>query len=139
MWDISADCAFPAATENEISGKDAANMVNNGVTLVVEGANMPTVPDGVGYFLATGILYGPAKAANAGGVSVSGLEMAQDSQRMQWSREEVDEQLRSIMAAIHLHVREAAIEYDRPDNYVLGANIAGFRKVADAMLDESIV
>ncbi len=139
MWDISADCAFPAATENEISGKDAANMVNNGVTLVVEGANMPTVPDGVGYFLTTGILYGPAKAANAGGVSVSGLEMAQDSQRMQWSREEVDEQLRSIMAAIHLHVREAAIEYDRPDNYVLGANIAGFRKVADAMLDESIV
>ena len=114
-------------------------MVNNGVTLVVEGANMPTVPDGVSYFLTTGILYGPAKAANAGGVSVSGLEMAQDSQRMQWSREEVDEQLRSIMAAIHPHVREAALSTTSPVTMSSGANIAGFRKVADAMLDESIV
>ncbi|MGO9582034.1 MAG: NADP-specific glutamate dehydrogenase [Acidimicrobiales bacterium] len=138
LWDIPADCAFPSATENEISGKDAANLVNNGVTLVAEGANMPTVPDGVELFLATGILYGPAKAASAGGVSVSGLEMAQDSQRLQWSRQEVDEQLRLIMAAIHAQVREAAEQYGQVGNYVVGANIAGFRKVADAMVDESV-
>ncbi len=112
--------------------------MNNGVTLVAEGANMPTVPDGVELFLATGILYGPAKAASAGGVSVSGLEMAQDSQRLQWSRQEVDEQLRLIMAAIHAQVREAAEQYGQVGNYVVGANIAGFRKVADAMVDESV-
>jgi glutamate dehydrogenase (NADP+) len=139
LWDISASCAFPSATQNEISAKDAANLVNNGVNLVAEGASMPTVPDGAELFVAAGILYGPGRAANAGGVSVSGLEMAQDSQRLQWSREEVDEQLRSIMGAIHSHVREAAEQYGQPGNYVLGANIAGFRKVADAMLDESIV
>ena len=139
LWDISADCAFPCATQNEISGKDAANLVNNGVTLVAEGSNMATVPDGVSFFLASGILYGPAKAVNAGGVSVSGLEMAQDSQRLQWSREEVDEQLRSIMVAIHSHVREEAERYGQAGNYVAGANIAGFRKVAEAMLDEAIV
>ena len=138
LWDIPADCAFPSATENEISGKDAANLVNNGVTLVAEGANMPTVPDGVELFLATGILYGPAKAASAGGVSVSGLEMAQDSQRLQWSRQEVDEQLRLIMAAIHAQVREAAEQYGQVGNYVVGANIAGFGKVADAMVDELV-
>jgi glutamate dehydrogenase (NADP+) len=139
IWDIPADCAFPSATQNEIGAKDAANLVNNGVGLVAEGASMPTVPDGVELFLATGILYGPSKAANAGGVSVSGLEMAQDSQRLQWSREEVDDQLRSIMTAIHAQVREAARHYGQVGNYVLGANIAGFRKVAEAMLDESIV
>jgi glutamate dehydrogenase (NADP+) len=139
LWDVPAECAFPCATQNEVSAKDAANLVNNGVGLVAEGASMPTVPNGVQYLLATGILYGPAKAAGAGGVAVSGLEMAQDSQRLQWSREEVDDQLRAIMAAIHAHVREAAEEYGQAGNYVVGANIAGFRKVADAMLDESIV
>ncbi|MGA3214329.1 MAG: NADP-specific glutamate dehydrogenase [Acidimicrobiales bacterium] len=138
LWDVPADCAFPSATQNEISGKDAANLVNNGVRLVAEGAHMPTAPEGVELFLATGVLYGPSKAANAGGVSVSGLEMAQDSQRLQWSREEVDEQLRSIMAAIHAQVREAAEQYGQGGNYVVGANIAGFRKVADAMVDESV-
>jgi glutamate dehydrogenase (NADP+) len=138
LWDVPAECAFPSATQNEISGKDAANLVNNGVRLVAEGAHMPTVPDGVELFLTAGILYGPAKAASAGGVSVSGLEMAQDSQRLQWSRQEVDEQLRLIMAAIHAQVRDAAEQYGQAGNYVAGANIAGFRKVADAMIDESI-
>jgi glutamate dehydrogenase (NADP+) len=138
LWDIPAACAFPSATQNEISAKDASNLVNNGVILVAEGAHMPTVPDGVELFLATGVLYGPAKAASAGGVSVSGLEMAQDSQRLQWSRQEVDEQLRLITAAIHAQVREAAEQYGQAGNYVVGANIAGFRKVADAMLDESV-
>ena len=139
LWDIPADCAFPSATQNEISGKDAANLVNNGVSLVAEGANMPTSSEGVKCFLDAGVLYGPGKAANAGGVAVSGLEMAQDSQRLQWSREQVDEQLRLIMVSIHSHVREAAERYGRPGNYVAGANIAGFVKVADAMLDESIM
>jgi glutamate dehydrogenase (NADP+) len=138
LWDIPAASAFPSATQNEISAKDASNLVNNGVILVAEGAHMPTVPDGVELFLATGVLYGPAKAASAGGVSVSGLEMAQDSQRLQWSRQEVDEQLRLITAAIHAQVREAAEQYGQAGNYVVGANIAGFRKVADAMLDESV-
>jgi glutamate dehydrogenase (NADP+) len=139
LWDIPADCAFPSATQNEISGKDAANLVNNGAMLVAEGANMPTAPTGIDCFLSAGILYGPGKAANAGGVAVSGLEMAQDSQRLQWSRAEVDDQLRSIMRLIHSHVREAAERYGQAGNYVAGANIAGFVKVADAMLDESTV
>jgi glutamate dehydrogenase (NADP+) len=139
LWDIPAECAFPSATQNEISGKDAVNLTHNGVTLVAEGANMPTTPEGIEAFMAAGILYGPGKAANAGGVAVSGLEMAQDSQRLQWSRAQVDEQLRAIMVSIHSHVREAAERYGQPGNYVTGANITGFRKVADAMLDESIL
>jgi glutamate dehydrogenase (NADP+) len=139
LWEIPAFAAFPSATQNEISGKDAANLVNGGVQLVAEGANMPTAPDGVDHFLTAGILYGPGKAANAGGVAVSGLEMAQDSQHLQWSREQVDEQLKRIMAAIHTRVRDAAEEYDVPGNYVAGANIAGFLKVAGAMLDEGVV
>jgi glutamate dehydrogenase (NADP+) len=139
MWDIPADCAFPSATQNEISGKDAVNLTHNGVILVAEGANMPTTPEGIEAFMAAGILYGPGKAANAGGVAVSGLEMAQDSQRLQWSRDQVDEQLRSIMISIHSHVRDAAERYGQSGNYVAGANIAGFRKVADAMLDESVL
>jgi len=137
LWAIPADCAFPSATQNEISAKDAAHLVNNGVALVAEGANMPTTPEGIRCFLDAGILYGPGKAANAGGVAVSGLEMAQDSQRLQWGREEVDEHLRLIMVSIHSHVREAAERYGQAGNYVAGANIAGFLKVADAMLDES--
>jgi len=139
LWDIPAECAFPSATQNEINGKDAANLLNNGVTLVAEGANMPTTPEGVERFLAARILYGPGKAANAGGVAVSGLEMAQDSQRLQWTREEVDQYLCSIMVSIHSRVREAAEQYGQAGNYVAGANIAGFVKVADAMLDESVL
>lgn len=139
LWDIPADCAFPSATQNEINGKDAANLLSNGVVAVAEGANMPTSPEGVDLLIGGGVLYGPGKAANAGGVAVSGLEMSQDSQRQQWSREQVDDELRGIMRAIHEQARSAAQEYDQPGNYLVGANIAGFRKVADAMLDESAI
>jgi glutamate dehydrogenase (NADP+) len=139
LWDVPAQCAFPSATQNEISAKDAVNLVNNGVFVVSEGANMPTVPEGIERFLQSGILYGPGKAANAGGVAVSGLEMAQDSQHLTWTREQVDERLRLIMKTIHAQVKETSEEYDVPGNYVVGANIAGFLKVADAMLDEGAV
>jgi glutamate dehydrogenase (NADP+) len=139
LWAVPADCAFPSATQNEINGKDAANLVGSGVIAVTEGANMPTTPDGVALFRAAGLLYGPGKAANAGGVTVSGLEMSQDSLHLQWTREQVDEQLRSIMKAIHGHARRAAEKYGDADDYVTGANIAGFVKVADAMLDEAVV
>jgi len=139
LWDVKADVAFPSATENEINAKDAANLLNNGVYVVSEGANMPTVPEGVEQFLSAGILYGPGKAANAGGVAVSGLEMSQDSLRAMWPREEVDLRLKEIMKAIHKQCRETAEEYGTPGNYVDGANIAGFVKVADAMLDQGIV
>jgi glutamate dehydrogenase (NADP+) len=139
MWAIPADCAFPSATENEISARDAANLLEGGVVLVAEGANMPTVPEGVERFLRANILYGPGKAANAGGVAVSGLEMAQDALRVTWAREEVDARLKDIMKAIHIQCRETAEEYDVPGNYVHGANIAGFVKVADAMLDQGLV
>ena len=139
LWAIPAECAFPSATQNEINGKDAANLVSAGVTVVAEGANMPTTPEGVGLFLASGILYGPGKAANAGGVAVSCLEMAQDSEHMSWTREQVDNLLRSIMRSIHTQVSSVATEYGRPGDYVLGANIAGFLKVAAAMLDEDVV
>ncbi|HEX9121934.1 MAG TPA: NADP-specific glutamate dehydrogenase [Actinomycetota bacterium] len=139
LWDVKADCAFPSATQNEINAKDAANLLNNGVHVVSEGANMPTVPEGVEQFVGAGILYGPGKAANAGGVAVSGLEMAQDSERLAWTREEVDTKLHGIMKAIHEKSRSTAEEYGTPGNYVNGANIAGFIKVADAMLDQGIV
>jgi glutamate dehydrogenase (NADP+) len=139
LWAVPADCAFPSATQNEVNGKDAANLVGNGVIAVTEGANMPTAPEGVDLFLSAGILFGPGKAANAGGVAVSGLEMTQDSQRQQWGRERVDDQLRAIMRAIHEQACSAAQECGQPGNYVAGANIAGFRKVADAMLDQAAV
>jgi glutamate dehydrogenase (NADP+) len=139
LWDIPADCAFPSATQNEIGAKDAANLLSNGVFVVSEGANMPTVPEGVEQFVSAGILYGPGKAANAGGVAVSGLEMSQNSLRLGWEREEVEARLKDIMKAIHKQCRETAEEYGTPGNYVNGANIAGFVKVADAMLDQGIV
>jgi glutamate dehydrogenase (NADP+) len=139
LWSIPAECAFPSATQNEINAKDAANLLNGGVYVVSEGANMPTVPEGVEQFLQAGILYGPGKAANAGGVAVSGLEMSQDSLRVSWAREEVDKRLKDIMKAIHKVSRETAEEYGVPGNYVVGANIAGFVKVADAMLDQGVV
>jgi glutamate dehydrogenase (NADP+) len=139
LWDHKADCAFPSATQNEINEKDAQNLVNNGVLLVCEGANMPTVPEGIEIFLANNLLYGPGKAANAGGVSVSGLEMSQNSMRISWSREEVDNRLKVIMTNIHKTCRETAEQYGTPGNYVNGANIAGFVKIVDAMLDQGLV
>jgi len=139
LWAIEADCAFPSATQNEINAKDAANLLNGGVFVVAEGANMPTVPEGVEQFTDAGILYGPGKAANAGGVAVSGLEMSQDALRTTWTREEVDHRLKDIMKAIHKQCRDTAEEYGVPGNYVHGANIAGFVKVADAMLDQGLV
>ena len=139
LWNCKADCAFPSATQNEINGKDAQNLVNNGVFLVSEGANMPTVPEGVDIFLQEKLLYGPGKAANAGGVSVSGLEMTQNSMRLVWTREEVDNRLKMIMKSIHQSSLDAAEQYGTPGNYVNGANIAGFVKVVDAMLDQGLV
>jgi glutamate dehydrogenase (NADP+) len=139
LWAVKADCAFPCATQNEINAKDAANLVKNGVKVVSEGANMPTVPEGVNLFVAKKLLYGPGKAANAGGVATSGLEMSQNSLRLSWTREEVDSRLHGIMKAIHTQCIEAADEYGTPGNYVNGANIAGFVKVADSMLDMGVV
>ncbi|HTZ08524.1 MAG TPA: NADP-specific glutamate dehydrogenase [Acidimicrobiales bacterium] len=137
LWAVPADCAFPCATQNEISARDADALVANGVRLVVEGANMPTTPAAVATLIHHGVLYAPGKAANAGGVAVSGLEMAQDMQLSQWSREEVDGRLQTIMKHIHDTTRQTAEDYGVPGNYATGANIAGFVKVADAMLDES--
>jgi len=139
LWNHKADCAFPCATQNEINGQDARNLIDNGVFLVSEGANMPTLPEGVDLFIDKKILYGPGKAANAGGVSVSGLEMSQNSMRYGWSREEVDAKLKSIMTSIHRTCLETAEQYGTPGNYVNGANIAGFVKVVDAMMDQGVV
>jgi glutamate dehydrogenase (NADP+) len=139
LWDHKADCAFPSATQNEINVKDAANLLKNGVYVVSEGANMPTTPDGVKLFLDKKILYGPGKAANAGGVAVSGLEMAQNSMRYGWTREEVDNRLHLIMKSIHKACVDAADRFGTPGNYVNGANIAGFLKVADAMMDQGLI
>ena len=139
LWDHKADCAFPSATQNEINAKDAQNLLNKGVYVVSEGANMPTTPDGVNIFLDKKILYGPGKAANAGGVAVSGLEMVQNSMRLPWTREEVDNRLHHIMKSIHQTCVENADRFGTPGNYVNGANIGGFLKVADAMIDQGIV
>ena len=139
LWDHKADCAFPSATQNEINETDAKNLLANGVYVVSEGANMPTTLGGVKIFLDKGILYGPGKAANAGGVAVSGLEMAQNSMRYSWTREEVDNRLRMIMHSIHGTCVEAAERFGAAGNYVDGANIAGFLKVADSMMDQGVV
>jgi glutamate dehydrogenase (NADP+) len=139
LWNYKADCAFPSATQNEINGKDAANLLKNGCKLVAEGSNMSTTMDGVDAFIDAGILYAPGKASNAGGVATSGLEMSQNSMRLSWTREEVDKQLRNIMKNIHASCVQAATAYGKPGNYVVGANVAGFLKVADAMLDQGLV
>jgi glutamate dehydrogenase (NADP+) len=139
LWSHTADCAFPCATQNEINAQDARNLLAGGVQVVSEGANMPTVADGVNAFLEAKILYGPGKAANAGGVAVSGLEMAQNSMRYSWHREEVDNRLQLIMADIHEACVTASDRFGTPGNYVNGANIAGFLKVADSMLDQGLV
>ncbi|MBW2558744.1 MAG: NADP-specific glutamate dehydrogenase [Deltaproteobacteria bacterium] len=139
LWNHKVNCAFPCATQNEINAKDAKNLVSNGIGLVSEGANMPTVPEGLETFIDAGILYAPGKAANAGGVSVSGLEMTQNSMRLSWTSKEVDDYLKRIMKSIHTASVEAAKEYGTPGNYVNGANIAGFTKVAEAMMAQGIV
>jgi glutamate dehydrogenase (NADP+) len=139
LWDHKAQVAFPSATQNEIGERDAANLLRNGVYVVSEGANMPTGLDGVRQFLDAKILYGPGKAANAGGVATSGLEMSQNSMRICWTREEVDARLHTIMRAIHRNCREIADQFGTPGNYVNGANICGFLKVADAMMDQGLV
>lgn len=138
-WSIPCDCAFPSATENEIQEADAKTLVDNGCHIVVEGANMPTTPDGAHLFVKSGVLFAPGKAANAGGVAVSGLEMAQNAQHVTWTREEVDRRLHEIMAAIHHQAFDTAAEYGHEGNYIIGANIAAFIKVADAMLDQGLV
>lgn len=138
-WEIKCDCAFPSATQNELDGEAAKTLVKNGCILVAEGANMPTTPEGVEVFLEKGILYGPGKAANAGGVATSGLEMSQNSLRLSWTREEVDARLKGIMQSIHKAAYEAAEKYGLKGNYVVGANIAGFTKVADSMLEQGVV
>ncbi len=139
LWNIKADCAFPSATQNEITARDAANLIKNGIKLVAEGANMPSTLEATKLFLDAKVLYGPAKAANAGGVATSGLEMSQNSARISWTREEVDERLHKIMISIHRNCYETAEKYGTPGNLVNGANIAGFLKVADAMLDQGLV
>ncbi len=139
LWAHRAHCAFPCATQNEISVKDAKRLLDNGALVVAEGANMPTTADGVRLFVKAGILYAPGKASNAGGVAVSGLEMAQNSMRYAWTREEVDGRLQVIMASIHATCVAAASRFGTPGNYVNGANIGGFLKVADAMLDQGVV
>jgi glutamate dehydrogenase (NADP+) len=138
-WGIKCDCAFPSATQNEISLADAEKLCQNNCLLISEGANMPTEPGAVHRAHAACLLFGPGKAANAGGVAVSGLEMSQNSMRMRWSREEVDHKLQQIMKAIHKQCVEAAEEYGMKDNLVAGANIAGFVKVADSMLDHGVI
>ncbi|MBN1974171.1 MAG: NADP-specific glutamate dehydrogenase [Sedimentisphaerales bacterium] len=138
-WGIKCDCAFPSATQNEIDGNDAKTLLKNGCTLVAEGANMPSTPEAADQFIENKIMYGPAKAANAGGVATSGLEMSQNAMMMSWAREEVNKRLHNIMIAIHKQCYEAAQEYGQPDNLLMGANIAGFVKVADAMIDQGLV
>ncbi|MGC9327449.1 MAG: NADP-specific glutamate dehydrogenase [Candidatus Hinthialibacter sp.] len=138
-WDIPCQVAFPSATQNEISASDAKTLIKNGCFVVSEGANMPSEPEAVDIYLENKILYGPGKAANAGGVAVSGLEMAQNSQFLSWTREEVDNRLQQIMKTIHANTKNTAEEYGVPGNYVIGANIAGFVKVADSMIDHGVV
>ena len=139
LWAVPADCAFPSAIENEVNEKDAVNLANGGVKVVSEGANMPTTPLGVQVFFDMGVMYGPGKAANAGGVAVSGLEMSQNSMRVTWDREVVDERLRTIMKRIHQQCRDTAEDYGKPGSYFHGANIAGFTRVADAMLAQGVI
>jgi glutamate dehydrogenase (NADP+) len=138
-WGIPCDCAFPCATQNEIGGADARELVKNGCSLVSEAANMPSEPEAIKIFQSSKLLYGPGKAANAGGVATSGLEMAQNATFMNWTSEEVDGRLRQIMKSIHTAAYESSKEYGEPGNYVMGANIAGFVKVADAMIDQGAV
>ena len=138
-WSVKCDCAFPCATQNELNGDEAKALIANGVKLVAEGANMPSTPDAVTAFQGVGVMFAPGKASNAGGVATSGLEMSQNSIRMSWSREEVDEKLKGIMKNIHDNAYAAAKQFGMEGNYVAGANIAGFLKVAQAMIAQGVV
>ncbi|MBQ3922985.1 MAG: NADP-specific glutamate dehydrogenase [Spirochaetales bacterium] len=138
-WEVKCDCAFPCSTQNELDGNAAQTLLDNGVILVGEGANMPSTLEAVDKFLAAKIMFSPGKASNAGGVATSGLEMSQNSERLSWTAEEVDAKLKGIMKSIHDNAYEAAKKYGMEGNYVAGANIAGFLKVADAMLAQGIV
>ena len=137
-WGVACDCAFPSATQNEVTGEEAKTLLKNGCELVSEGANMPSTSEAIEAYLGAKILYGPGKAANAGGVATSGLEMSQNSMRLGWSREEVDQRLHNIMINIHSNCANTAKEYGQEGNFVMGANIAGFLKVADAMLAQGV-
>mgnify|MGYP005877358509 CR=1 FL=1 len=138
VWNVPCKLAFPSATQNEVSGADAANLIKNGCVLVCEGANMPSTPEAVEAFLQAGLAFGPGKCANAGGVSTSQLEMAQNASMQSWTFEEVDAKLKNIMANIFKAAHETAEEFGVPGNYVLGGNIAGFRKVADSMIEQGL-
>jgi len=138
-WSVKCDIAMPCATQNELDGKDAEALIQNGCMCVAEGANMPSTPEAVALFLNNKLLYAPGKAANAGGVSTSGLEMTQNSMRISWTPEEVDKKLHSIMSNIHASCVQYGTEKDGYVNYVKGANIAGFIKVAKAMLAQGVV
>ena len=138
-WVVKCDAAFPSATQNEIEGKDADTLLKNGCYVIAEGSNMPSTPEAVEKFIKAKVLYGPGKAANAGGVATSGLEMSQNSMRLSWTREEVDAKLKGIMQAIHSAAYKTAKDFGQPTNYVMGANIAGFVKVADSMIDQGVV
>ena len=139
LWTQKADCVFPCAVENEINEKDASNLIDNGIQLICEGADMPASPEAIKTFSESKLLYAPGKAANAGGVAVSGLEMAQNRMLLTWSAEEVDQRLRSIMKNIHQTCLDVAADYGESDNYVAGANIAGFVRVVNSMLDQGLV
>lgn len=139
-WDVPCDCAFPSATQNELDGAEAKILVKNGCRLVAEGANMPSTPEAIAVFQKTrNFFYGPGKASNAGGVATSGLEMTQNSMRLSWTRAEVDAKLNGIMKSIHDSAFETAKEYGKDSNYMFGANVAGFKKVADSMIDQGLV
>ena len=139
IWTVPCEIALPCATQNELNEEDAKTLVKNGVQVVAEGANMPSTIEATNVFQQAGILFAPGKAANAGGVATSALEMSQNSERLSWSFEEVDAKLKGIMENIFANVDAAAEKYGHPKNYVMGANIAGFVKVADAMLAQGIV
>ena len=137
-WGVKCDCAYPSATQNEISEDDAKTLVANGCKMVCEGANMPSTPGAIQVFQGNGLLYSPGKASNAGGVATSGLEMSQNSERLAWTADEVDQKLHNIMVTIHKNCYETAKEYGVAGNYVAGANIASFLKVANSMLDQGV-
>ena len=139
IWNIKCDIALPCATQNELDGAAAETLIKNGVIAVAEGANMPSTPEAIAAFQNAGVLFGPAKAANAGGVATSALEMSQNSQRYSWTFEEVDSKLHEIMVNIYHNAARSAEQYGMKDNLVAGANIAGFVKVADAMLAQGVV
>ncbi|MCA9243032.1 MAG: NADP-specific glutamate dehydrogenase, partial [Phycisphaerales bacterium] len=139
LWETKCDVALPCATQNEINEHDASHLVKSGCKAVAEGANMPSTPEAIAVFEESSLLFAPGKAANAGGVAVSGLEMTQNAMRLSWTRKEVDDRLRHIMHSIHAQCRDTAEQYGSPGSYINGANIAGFLKVANAMLDQGVV